>query len=319
MKTVEEVLSAFETASLKAGLARNTRKTYAPIIAEFVGLLKAGKITGVQDYLDHLSSVKKLSSNSVWHALNPLKFLYEKVIEKEFGQFDLPKRNRSKPMRSVLSMTDVLRMLEIMPRVPRLQAGILAGAGLRIESDMLTLRLKDIHLSERVITIYEAKGNKSRALKMPEFLVPDIELQISACRRQWEKDRMRGIICPHPEQSLMRKLGKRTFGSLPWYWLFPSQKVHGTERWYSSDKRLVSALREAAETLNITQRVNPHALRHSYATGLLRDGVDVRVIQEQMGHTSLETTEIYLHTAGLKTVASPLDTAARIVQFQKTA
>lgn len=320
MKTVAEVLEAFETAALKAGLARNTRKTYAPIIAEFVGLLKAGKITGVQGYLDHLSSVKKLSSNSVWHALNPLKFLYEKVLNKEFGTFELPKRNRSKPMRSVLAMTDVIRMLEIMPRVPRLQAGLLAGSGLRIESDMLTLRLKDIHLSDRVITIYEAKGNKSRVVKIPEFVVPDLEIQINACRRLWESDRSKGIICPHPQESLMRKLGQRTFGSLPWYWLFPSQKVHGTERWYASDKRLVSALREAAQTLNITQRVNPHALRHSFATGLLRNGVDVRTIQEQLGHTSLETTEIYLHTAGLKTVASPLDTAAaNIVRFSKTA
>lgn len=320
MKSVDEVLAAFERAALKAGLARNTRKTYAPIIADYVRLLHEGQITGVQDYLDHLSTVKKLSSNSVWHALNPLKFLCEKVFSKEFGTYDLPKRNRSKPMRAVLSMTDVIRMLEIMPRVPRLQAGLLAGAGLRIESDMLTLRLKDIRISDRVITIYEAKGNKSRALRIPEFLVDDLDLQISSCRRQWESDRTMGIICPHQEDSLMRKLGRRTFGTLPWYWLFPSQKVHGTERWYASDKRLVSALREAAATLNITQRVNPHALRHSFATGLLRDGIDVRVIQEQMGHTSLETTEIYLHTAGLKTVTSPLDTAAaRILQFPKTA
>jgi len=320
MKTTAQVLAAFETAALKAGLARNTRKTYAPIIGDYVTMLKAGRITGVQDYLDHLSTVKKLASNSVWHALNPLKFLYEKVLEKEFGQFDLPKRNRSKPMRSVLAMSDVIRMLEIMPRVPRLQAGLLAGAGLRIESDMLTLRLKDIRLADRVITIYEAKGNKSRALRIPEFLVADLELQISACRRQWEADHRAGIICPHSQESLMRKLGQRTFGSLPWYWLFPSQKTHGKERWYASDKRLVSALREAARVLNITQRVNPHALRHSFATGLLRDGVDVKVIQEQMGHTNLTTTEIYLHTAGLKTVASPLDTAAaQIIRFPKSA
>lgn len=321
MKTVEEVLAAFEIAALKAGLARNTRKTYAPIIAEFVALLKSKKITGVQDYLDHLSSVKKLSSNSVWHALNPLKFLYEKVLQKEFGQFDLPKRNRGKPMRSVLSMSDVISMLQIMPRLPRLQAGLLAGAGLRIESDMLTLRLKDIRLSDRVITIYEAKGNKSRAVRIPEFLVADLDLQINACRRQWESDKLAGIICPHPEESLMRKLGQRTFGTLPWYWLFPSQKVHGKERWYSSDKRLVSALREAAGTLNITQRVNPHALRHSFATGLLRNGVDLRAIQEQMGHSSLDTTELYLHTSGGLTVQSPLDVEAarNVLAFPRSA
>jgi integrase/recombinase XerD len=67
--------------------------------------------------------------------------------------------------------------------------------------------------------------------------------------------------------------------------------------------------------------VNPHALRHSYATGLLREGVDVRVIQEQMGHSSLETTEIYLHTAGKKTVESPLDaeSARNIIPIRRTA
>jgi len=239
-----------------------------------------------------------------------LKFLYEKVLGREFGQYDMPKRNRSKPVRSVLTMREILAMMQTMPRVPRLQAGLLAGCGLRIESDMLTLRLKDIRLQDRVLTIYEAKGGKSRALRIPESLVTDLEHQIQCCRRQWEKDKARGIICPHPQESLMRKLSKQTFGTLPWYWLFPSQKVHGQERWHATDKRLVTALREAAGLVGITQRVNPHALRHSYATGLLREGVDVRVIQEQMGHTNLTTTELYLHTAGKKAVDSPLDAEA---------
>jgi site-specific recombinase XerD len=321
MKTIEEVMRAFEVAALNAGLSRNTRRTYAATIAEFSTMMKNAQIAGVQDFLNHLASGKKLSPNSVWHALNPLKFLYEKVLGKEFGQYELPKRNRTKPMRSVLTMREILAMMQTMPRVARLQAGLLAGCGLRIESDMLTLRLKDIRLEDRVLTIYEAKGNKSRALRVPEFLVGDLEQQIRMCRMQWEKDRARGIICPHPQESLMRKFSKRTFGSLPWYWLFPSQKVHGTERWHATDKRLVTALREAATLLGITQRVNPHALRHSYATGLLREGVDVRVIQEQMGHSHLETTEIYLHTAGRKAVPSPLDSEAarNIIPMRRTA
>jgi site-specific recombinase XerD len=321
MRTIEEVMKAFETAALNAGLARNTRKTYGPTIAEFAGMMKRGEITGVQDYLNHLASVKKISSNSVWHALNPLKFFYEKVLLKEFGEFDLPKRNRSKPMRSVLTMRQILGMMQTMPRVPRLQAGLLAGTGMRIESDMLTLRLKDVRIEDRVLTIYEAKGGKSRALRIPEFLVADLEQQIMACRMQWERDRASGIICPHNEESLMRKFGRRTFGTLPWYWLFPSQKVHGTDRWHATDKRLVTALKEAAELQGITQRVNPHALRHSYATGLLRDGVDIKTIQEQLGHTSLETTQLYLHTAGKTTVDSPLDAevARNIIPLRRTA
>ena len=321
MKTIEQVLAAFETAALNAGLARNTRSTYASTIAEFAAMMKRGEIRGVQDYLDYLASVKKLSPNSVCHALNPLKFFYEKVLCKEFGEFNLPKLNRSKPMRAVLTMREILAMMETMPRIPRLQAGLLAGCGMRIESDMLTLRLKDIRIVDRVITIYEAKGGKSRALRIPEFLVGDLEQQITACRMQWERDKTKGIVCPHPQESLMRKFSRNTFGTLPWYWLFPSQKVQGTDRWHSTDKRLVTALRESANLLGITQRVNPHALRHSYATGLLLDGVDVRTIQVQMGHTSLETTEIYLHTAGLKSVQSPLDSqvARNIIPLRRSA
>ena len=308
-------------AALNAGLRRNTCKSYRAAIREFSGLLKAGEIRGPQDYFDHLSSEKKLSANTVHHALNPLKFLYEKVLWREFGEYDLPRRNRAKAMRSVLTMREVLVMMETMERVPRLQTGLLAGTGMRIESDMLTLRLKDVRLADGIITIFDAKGGKTRPVRIPEFLIPELQKQISACRKLWEKDRAKGIICPYPEESLMRKYGRRTFGTLPWYWLFPSQKVHGSERWHATDKRLVTALKAAAEDMGITQRVNPHALRHSYATGLLRDGVDVRVIQEQMGHSHLETTELYLHTTGARTICSPLDAEAarNIIPLHKIA
>lgn len=320
MKSVDQVLKAFEVAALNAGLMPNTRDSYSATIREFASMLKAGLITGPQDYFDHLASVKKLSPNTVCHALNPLKFLYESVLQKEFGEYQVPKRNRAKPMRSVLSMTDILRMMETMDRVTRLQTGLLAGCGLRITSDMLTLRLKDIRIDDRILTVFDAKGGKTRPIRIPEFCVTDLQLQIQSCRRQWEKDKARDIICPHPQESLMRKLGFRTFRTLPWFWLFPSAAVRGSSRWHSTDKRLVTALRDAAESLGIIHRVNPHALRHSYATSLLRNGADIRCIQEQMGHTSIETTALYLHTAGSNTVASPLDSAVKnITPFRKLA
>jgi site-specific recombinase XerD len=319
MKTIEEVKAAYDAAALKAGQARNTQSTYRATIVEFASMLMARRIDGVQGYLDFLAVEKKLSPNSVCHALNPLKFFYEQVLGKEFGQFKVPKRNREKKVKPVLTMNQVLAMMALMPRVPRLQIGLLAGCGFRIECELLQLRLKDIREDDRVITLYEAKGGKSRAIELPEFLVEDLRIQVEACKKLWERDQAKGIYYPVNEPGLMRKLGKRTLGTLPWVWLFPSQKVHGKERWHATDKAAVSAVREAAGLLQITQRTNLHAFRHSYATGLLRNGVDVRVIQEQMGHTNLETTEIYLSTAGMKGVRSPLDVAANIIPMRKSA
>jgi site-specific recombinase XerD len=324
MKSVDQVLAAFEISALNAGLSRNTRKSYAATIGHYTRMLQKREITGPQEYFDYLASGKKLASKTVWHALNPLKFLYEKVLLREFGDdYKLPKRDHSKPMRSVLGMNDILRMMDTMDRVQRLQTGLLAGCGLRIVSDMLTLRIKDVRLSDRIITIYEAKGDKTRPVRIPEMLVEEMATQIRACRRLWEKDRMDGIIYPHPQESLMRKLGKRTFGTFPWMYLFPSSIERNQQRWHATDKKLVSALKDAAEICGITQRVNPHALRHSYATNLMRQGTDIKVIQEQMGHTSIETTALYLHTAGSNTVQSPLDRAMQqsdiITPFRKLA
>lgn len=278
MKTVDEVCHAFEVASRKEGHARNTRKTYLGTVREFAQLMKDRRIDGPQAYFDYLSSVKKLAPKSVWHALNPLKFLYERVLDQEFGTYRLPRRSKGRRIPCELSHADIIAILAELPRLPRLQAGLLYGCGLRIESDM-----------------------------------PDLERQVEACRRQWEKDRAQGIICPIDSESLMRKFGRRTFGTLPWFWLFPSAKVRGDQRWHATDKRLATALKRAAEHLGITQRVNPHAFRHSYATNLLRSGVDIRTIQTQLGHSKVETTEIYAHAMGGKGVDSPLDRPAPVV------
>ncbi len=306
-----EIPAAFEAASLEAGHRRNTRRSYLPTVLEFSKMMESRQITGPQGYFDYLASVKRLAPKSVRHALNPLKFLYEQVLHKEFGQFRLPKVTNERRIPCDLSHADIINILAILPRIARLQAGLLYGCGLRVESDMLKLRLKDIHEADGMLVIQSGKGDKSRALLLPKALAEDLRIQIAACRKQWAKDHAAGVICPFDEDSLMRKFGRKTFGTLPWYWLFPSRAVRdgekGPERWHSTEHRLSSALKEAAEHLGITQRVHPHALRHSYATNLLRSGTDIRTIQQQLGHTSVETTEIYAHAMGAKGVESPLD------------
>lgn len=330
-KTVHQVLAAFELASRQAGHSRNTRRTYLATVEEFATMLQSRRIDGPQAYFDHLSGVKRLASKSVWHALNPLKFLYERVLQKEFGEYRLPRRSKDRRIPCDLSHSNIINILSRLPRIARLQAGLLYGCGLRVESDMLKLRLKDIHLEDGMLVIQSGKGDKARALRLPQSLLPDLRRQVDACRRQWQIDRAAGTVCPIDDPSLMRKFGRRTFGTLPWFWLFPSRNVHATpagpERWHATDKRLVTALKEAAAELGITQRVHPHAFRHSYATNLLRSGTDIRTIQTQLGHTNVQTTETYAHATGAKGVDSPLDAgqpgplpdSTVIIPFRRTA
>jgi site-specific recombinase XerC len=126
-------------------------------------------------------------------------------------------------------------------------------------------------------------------------------------RLQWEGDRARGIIYPTAEVTAMKKLGRSRFGTLPFCWLFPSRDVRGAERWHATDHALSDGLRVAAEEAGIMKRVSPHVLRHSNATALLERGENIRTIQEHLGHSNVETTEIYTHANGSQGVISPLD------------
>lgn len=308
---LREALAKLEEAELRADHMPATRQTYRRTITDYAKLLQSGRIDGPQSYVDFLADTRKLHWITIRKTLSPLHFFHKEVLGWEMGQLKLPKARKGRRMPSELTHRQCMSLIASMERGNKLQAAFLYGCGLRIEVDMLRLRLKDVRLEAGMIDIQESKGDKSRAVLIPRMIIPLLEDQIRRCRMQWQKDKAAGIICPHPRESLMRKFGRKQFGTLPWYWLFPSRTVHdtdqGSERWHATPHALEKALKDAAEHLGIYQRVHPHALRHSYATNLLRDGVDIRTIQEQLGHADLKTTEIYLRSVGFRGVESPMD------------
>lgn len=323
---LSEALAKMDAAELRDDHMPTTRNDYQRIIRDYAALLKSGRIDDPQAYIDFLADTRKLHWQTIRKVLSPLHFFHQEVLGREMGELKLPVRRRGRRMPSELTHADCMQIIGALDRVPRLQAALLYGCGLRVEVDMLRLRLKDVRLAAGMIDVQESKGDKSRTVRIPRAILPLLEEQIRRCKWQWQADHAKGIICPHPRESLMRKFGRRQFGTLPWYWLFPSRSVHskeaGGERWHSTPHALEKALKIAAERLGICQRVHPHALRHSYATSLLRDGVDIRTIQEQLGHANIATTEIYLRSAGFRAVESPMDHSAlpSIVPFhQRTA
>lgn len=304
-------------AQLEKGHGRNTRRSYRGWMRRYRWARARKECRDLQGFLSRLTTEERVNPKTVRQALNALKFYHEQVLGIEIppNSLTVPKVNRNRNHPNFLNRSEAVELLRRLRGTAALQAKLLIGTGSRINA-MLTLRLKDLDLEMGTVCFRFDKGGKSRTVKLPDSLIPDLRLHVEGVVRQWEEDQVRGIITPVPDESLRRKLGDKTFASLPWYWLFPSRAVRGLERWHATDRGLEKAIKKAAAEAKIMKRVSPHTLRHTNATFLLERGESVRRIQEHLGHTHLETTEIYLHSTAREGLRSPLDDLPVIVPFE---
>ena len=312
MMTDREAILALREAQLKEGHLYNTRRTYRGWMIRYRKARRARACRDFQGYLDLLSSgsadIERVSPKTVHQALNALVFYHNRVLGIAIPPKSLrvPKLRRHRNIPQWLTHREVIEVLAWMKGTARLQAELLYATGGR-PTALLKLRLKDVELEHRLVTFRFDKGGKSRTVRLPEVTLPALAAHIGRIKLQWKADHAAGLSCPSPEPSLVRKLGSRVFSTLPWYWLFPSQQVRGANRWHASNGGLAKSVRNAAEAAGITKRVTLRSFRHAHATALLHRGTDIRTIQEQLGHSNLETTEIYTHAVGSRATPTPLD------------
>ncbi|MBC7637421.1 MAG: tyrosine-type recombinase/integrase, partial [Acetobacteraceae bacterium] len=161
------------------------------------------------------------------------------------------------------------------------------GAGLRV-AEVAHLKVDDIDSTRMLIRVEQGKGRKDRnAMLSPQLL--------NLLRQWWREGKRRGVMLPHG-------------------WLFPGRNCTDP----ISARQLHRAVHEAAEFAGIRKRVSPHTLRHSFATHLLEQDVDIRVIQVLLGHTNIDTTAIYAKVSirTMQAVASPLDRIIAVMEGQ---
>lgn len=319
--TTLEILKRLDEAGLQKDHLPNTRKAYRGAIADYLFLVKEGKVKDFQSWLDYIAAKRKAGASAVKLALNAGVFFNREVLKREPPVLSVPKARKSRRVPVWLTHAECLAIFARLEQLPRLQCALMYACGLRI-SELLHLRLKDIDLEAGLLTIRGGKGDKDRTVLIATALVEGLDNQISRCIRQWKKDNAAGLIFPPHRPSLRKKLGAATFTRLPWYWLFPSRICRGQERWHATDRGVATPLRLAAQDAGIIKRVSPHVFRHSYATNLHQSGVDIRTIQLQLGHAKLETTEIYTHAIGAKATPTPLDRLGapeNILSFKKSA
>lgn len=267
----------------------------------------------VRAFLERLVVAEQMSSATQWQALNALVYYFKHVIGDpigDLGDFQRSKRPRRIPV--VLSREEVRRLLDAVEDSYRLPAALLYGSGLRL-MEALRLRVKDVDLQRRQISVRDGKGQKDRVTVLPARWCERLKLHLEEVRRIHARDLELGYSGATFWPALERK-----YPAAPrewaWQYVFPALRLSvdptgKTRRHHVHETALQRAVRYAAREADIAKPVGCHTLRHCFATHLLESGADIRTVQELLGHSDVATTMIYTHVLnrpGL-VVRSPLD------------
>lgn len=287
-------------------LSGRTEEAYVGWIHRFVRFCdwKHPKELGaaeVSAFLSHLAIDNGVAASTQNQALAALLFLYRDVLTVELPWLDqVVRAKRPQRLPVVLTRDEVRRLFVQLSGTHRRVALLLYGCGLRL-LEALTLRVKDVDLSQAQLTIRAGKGDKDRVVALPRSLVAGLTQQLAEVRRLHEEDLAEGIHVALPD-AFERKApqGSR---DLQWRWVFPATRPYVDEalgevrRHHFHETALQRVVPYAAARAGISKRVTCHTLRHSFATHLLEDGVDIRTLQTLLGHRDLRTTMIYTHVS----------------------
>jgi integrase/recombinase XerD len=267
-------------------LGAKTQHDYVQRVKDFAVFLgrspAAASKEEVRAYQLHLSS-SGARTPKINATVSALRFFFDVTLDRaDLGkQMTFVYEPRKLPV--VLSPEEVRRMLEAAPGLKYKAAlSVAYGAGLRV-SEVISLKVCDIDSERMLIRVEQGKGHKDRNAMLSPVL-------LELLREWWKVCRSRG-------------------------WLFPGGRDPVQPM---TTRQLTRACHTAVQAAEIKKRVTPHTLRHSFATHLLEQGIDIRVIQVLLGHAKLDTTALYtcVATKTIREVVSPLD---HLVKVFKTA
>jgi integron integrase len=268
----------------------------------------------LRGFLSELAVRQRVAVATQRQALNAVAFLMREALGKplaDFSEFEQARPGKRLPV--VLSKEECQRLLGALEATPRLMAELMYGSGVRL-MELLRLRIKDVDTERRQLVVRAGKGGKDRVTVLPKVLLERLEQHRERLRILHAEDREAGAPGVWLPEGLDRKYpnaGK----DWEWQWFFPSRErsidpqTGLRRRHHVSDAAFQNAIRKAARRAQLNKNVTPHVLRHSFATHLMESGVDIRTVQDLLGHKDVATTQIYTHVMekpGLG-VKSPLD------------
>lgn len=301
------------------GYSLATERTYvhwAKAFVEFHGRRHPKHLGGpeAQAYLTHLAVDRACAPSTCKQALCALLFLYRAVLETDLPWLDGLSRPKGQPrLPVVLSVDEIKRVLAHTKGTTGLIVRLLYGTGMRL-MEGLRLRVKDLDLERRCITVREGKGGKDRTTMIPDALIQPLRLHLAERRRLHDLDVAKGMADVELPYALAQKFPN---AGREWKWQFvfcspdyaTCPRTGVIRRHHLHEVNVQRAVRTAVQRAGISKRATVHTLRHSFATHLLESGTDIRNIQELLGHSDVSTTMIYTHVVNRagRGVRSPLD------------
>lgn len=296
-----------------------TEQAYAGWVRQFIRFHRYQHPDSMGDaqvsaFLTHLAVDRNVSANTQNQALSALAFLYKNILGRPLGDITSSARAK-KPQKlpTVLDREEVLAVLHHLEGPHRLIGALLYGSGLRL-NEALTLRVKDVDFTHQCLHIHNGKGAKDRIVMFPKILHGPMKLQLEQARQLHASDLARGYGEVFLPNALERKY-KNAARKWAWQYVFPSRRLSADprsgviRRHHEYPTTFQKAMTRAVKASGVSKPASAHTFRHCFATHALENGMDIRTLQQQLGHASLETTEIYTHVLkrGALAVRSPLE------------
>ena len=297
----------------------NTIKTYLDWLRKYMDFLPTCHAETHEQKLGQFLSLQvhkfNISAATQKQALCALVYLYKNTLRIELGNLDFLRSKRSVRLPEVFSRQEVWRVLDRLEGVAWLWGAIMYGCGLRLE-ECCSLRLKDIDLDRRIITVRQGKGDKDRVVTLPELLVLPLEKHIRNLEQLHADFSAARVPVSLPDR-LDKKYPNAPY-SWEWFWIFPASAPCKDPQWegklyHIHPSAVQKAIRRAIIAARIAKKAGCHTFRHSFATHWLESAegnheIALKRLQELLGHKDVRTTMIYLHLIPkLENVASPLD------------
>jgi len=276
-ETEKDIIASVESKIILKAYSKHTQRLYQSELINYMTHHRGKDIPNltkpeIEAYVLHCIKTQHVSESRQNGMINAIKFYYEHVLGRDRTCYDIQRPKKSKTLPNVLSTEEIKSLLKSIDNLKH-KAIIMTiySAGLR-RSELINLRIEDIRSSDGYIFIKGAKGKKDRKTILSKKLLITL--------RQYYKKYM------------------------PSYWLF-----EGADGGQYSVTSMRNIFRKAVKKSNINAWATLHTLRHSCATHLLQKGINLRIIQTMLGHSSAKTTQIYTHVLNInnKEFQSPLD------------